>query len=205
MKKRKKFVKGTYGYVSHEKIRRLLVTLVLFAIPLAIFVTGYIQTKTNMNLFTVVALVGCLPACKSLVGLIMILMQKQIPSDRYEQIKKASGTLVAGYDLIFTAYEHTIKAEAVAVCGNQIVCYTPDEKADAAFLEKHIGKIMTVDGYHNVQVKVMKDLKQYLLRVATLDEKQDQYREGISFTPDERYPMLSREELIYHTLLAIAL
>lgn len=203
--KKKKIRKGMYGYINREKIKRVVTTLILFAIPLLIFVTGYLQTGTKANLFSIVALVGCLPACKSMVGLIMIMMQKQMPQERYEQASKAAGTLVAGYDLVFTGYEHTIKAEALIVCGDQIVCYTSEEKADASYLEKHIGKIMSANGYHSVQVKVMKEWKQYLQRVHAIDEKQEQYREGISFTPDERYPDLSREELIYHTLLAIAL
>ena len=48
----KKTKKGTYGYIRNERKRRLLITLASFAIPLIIYVTGYIQTKTRLNLFT---------------------------------------------------------------------------------------------------------------------------------------------------------
>ena len=68
----KKAEKGSCGYIQYQKKKRLVVTFILFLIPLAIYATGYIQTKTRLNLFTVVAILGCLPACKSLVGLIMI-------------------------------------------------------------------------------------------------------------------------------------
>ena len=74
----KKVKKGTYGYIKYQKIRTFLITFILFLIPMVIYVTGYIQTKTKLNLFTFVAILGCLPACKSLVGLIMIMMQKSI-------------------------------------------------------------------------------------------------------------------------------
>ena len=50
----KKVKKGNYGYIRYERKKRLLVTLVMFAIPLLIYVTGYIQTKTRLNLFTFV-------------------------------------------------------------------------------------------------------------------------------------------------------
>ena len=60
----KKVEKGSYGYIQYQKKKRLLVTFILFLIPLVIFATGLIQTKTRLNLFTVVAIVGCLPACK---------------------------------------------------------------------------------------------------------------------------------------------
>ena len=61
----KKVKKGNYGYIRYERKKRLLVTLVMFAIPLVIYVTGYIQTKTRLNLFTFVAILGCLPASRS--------------------------------------------------------------------------------------------------------------------------------------------
>ena len=54
----KKVKKGNYGYIRYERKKRLLVTLVMFAIPLVIYVTGYIQTKTRLNLFTFVAILG---------------------------------------------------------------------------------------------------------------------------------------------------
>lgn len=202
MKKKKK---GSYGYIKYAKCRTFLITFVLFAIPLVIYVTGYLQTKTRLNLFTFVAILGCLPACKSLVGLIMILMQKPMPADKYREASAAVGELVAGYELVFTAYEHTTPVNALVVCGDQVVCYTPEEKADAAYLEKHISRILTLNNFASAQVRVLKDFKKYLQRVEELRKRQDHYREGISFTPDERYPQLSREELILHTLLAISL
>ena len=202
MKKKKK---GSYGYIKYAKCRTFLITFILFAIPLVIYVTGYLQTKTRLNLFTFVAILGCLPACKSLVGLIMILMQKPMPADKYREASAAVGELVAGYELVFTAYEHTTPVNALVVCGDQLVCYTPDEKTDVAYIEKHLSRILTVNGFASVQPKVMKDFHKYLQRVSEISGRAEHYREGIEFTPDERYPELSREELIFHTLLAISL
>lgn len=201
----KKVKKGSYGYLRYQKLRTLLITVVLFAIPITIFVTGLVQTGSRLNLFTVMAILGCLPACKWLVNLIMILMQKSVSGEVYEQAKGAARDLVAGYELVFTTYEHTIPVNALVVCGDQVICYTPDPKADPAFLEKHLTRILTVNGFPSVQPKVMKDFKKYLQRVSDISKRQDHYREGISFTPDTRYPDLSREELILHNLLAISL
>lgn len=201
----KKVKKGCYGYIKYAKLRTFLLTFVLFAIPLVIYVTGYLQTKTRLNLFTFVAILGCLPACKSLVGLIMILMQKPMPGDRYREASAAAGDLVAGYELVFTAYEHTTPVNALVVCGDQVVCYTPDEKADIPYIEKHLSRILTMNGFASAQPKVIKDFRKYLQRVSEIAARAEHYREDIEFTPDERYPELSREELIFHTLLAISL
>lgn len=201
----KKVKKGSYGYIRYAKVKTFLITFVLFAVPLLIYVTGYIQTKTRLNLFTFVAILGCLPACKSLVSLIMIMLQKPMPADRYQEARAAAGDLVAGYELVFTAYEHTTPVNALIVCGDQVVCYTPDEKADAAYLEKHLSRILTLNNFPSAQPKVMKDFRKYLQRVSEIAGRAEHYREGIEFKPDGRYPDLSREELILHTLLAISL
>ena len=57
--------KGTYGYVRYEKKRRLLVTIGMFVMPLAILIAGLIICNGDKNnIFTVIAVVGCLPACR---------------------------------------------------------------------------------------------------------------------------------------------
>ena len=70
--------KGQPGYVKARKQKYLLGAVVEFAIVIAIFVTGYIQTGSRLNLLTVVAVVGCLPAAKMLVEFITMAPYKSI-------------------------------------------------------------------------------------------------------------------------------
>lgn len=204
-KKSKRITKGNYGYIKYEKKRRVLMTLLMFAIPISIYISGWIYHGTNMNILTVVAICGCLPACKATVGVIMIMMQKSLSKEDYELFLKAHGDLICGYELVLTAYEHTAPFQAVAVCGNQLICYTPLQKTDISFFEKHIRQIMKENNVSNIQIKIFKDSKQYIQRASVLCKNQEQYRENINWTPDERYPDLSRDEFIYYTLLAISL
>ncbi|MCC8044249.1 MAG: hypothetical protein LIP12_01960 [Clostridiales bacterium] len=201
----KKTAKGSWGYVKYEKKKRFLITFLMFLLPLGIYIIGYLTVKSRLNLFTVIAILGCLPACRSAVGLIMMLMQKSMPRERYEEVKKAADGLVTGYELVITAYEHTSLVEAAVVCGDQVVCYTPDDKTDPAYLEKHIRQILSSNGYTEAQVRVMKNWKQFLQRVSVIAENPEKYREGLPFTPDDRYPSLNRDEVIYQILLAISL
>ena len=68
-----KVQKGQYGYLSYKKKFSAIVTIGMFALSLAIFIMGYVTTKTNANLLTVVAVLGCLPASKSAVSMLMFL------------------------------------------------------------------------------------------------------------------------------------
>lgn len=203
--KKNKIRKGDYGYISSQKKRRLAITLVLFAIPLMIFFTGLIQTKTRNNLLTVVALLGCLPACKSLVGMIMMWMQKPMKREIYEKIVPHTGDLVMSYEMCLTTYEKNLFVDAFAVCGNTVVGYADQLKQkDSAYMEEHVQKILRSNGYKE-KVRIFTELKPFLERLDYMNSHKEELNENIRFTPNESYPDLSRDELIKHTILAISL
>ncbi|MDO4337571.1 MAG: hypothetical protein Q4C91_05715 [Eubacteriales bacterium] len=205
MSKRKKTAqKGDFGYFAAEKKRRILITVILFAVPLLIFFSAWIYHKTRMTVWTVVATVGCLPACKSMVSLIMILMRKPMDREIYEQIRAHAGDLVMSYEMYMTFYEKSAYIDAFAVCGNQVVGYSSDPKIDVEFMAQEAQKIIRKNGY-KVNVKILRDLRPYLERLDSMNEHRESLEEGIKFTPDDRYPGLSRNELIKHTILAICL
>lgn len=202
--KKNKAGKGDYGYFAAEKKRRLLITAVLFAVPLAIFFSAWIYHGSRLTVWTVVAVVGCLPACKSMVGLIMILRCRPMDEKLYQKIHAHAGALVMSYEMYMTFYEKSAFIDAFAVCGNQVVGYSSDPKIDAEFMAQEAKKIIRKNGY-KVTVKILKELRPYLERLDSMNGHREALEEGIKFTPDERYPDLSRNELIKHTILAICL
>lgn len=201
---KKKTKKGDYGYIRSEKIRRLLITVALFVIPLAAFAGGVIVTGTKKNLITVIAMVGCLPACKSMVGLIMMWMQKSMDAKVYEQIKEHAKDLVMSYEMYLTSYEKSVFVESFAVCGNKVAGYSSHISGSPQFVEQHVRKILKQNGY-KTEVKVLTDLKTYLERLDYLNAHRQDLEKDIVFEPDERYPDLTRAELIKHIILAISL
>lgn len=202
--RKRKTKKGDFGYFSSEKKRRLLITAGLFSLPLLVFFVAWVVNGTRMTVWTVLTVVGCLPGCKSMVSLIMILMRHPMDRKLYEEIRKHAGDLVMAYEMYMTFYEKSGYLDAVAVCGNTVVGYTSDPKVDISYLAEQSQKIVRKNGY-KVDVKILKDLKPYLERLDSMNEHKESLRNGIKFTPDERYPDFSREELIKHTILAICL
>ena len=65
--------KGNFGYLQNRRIYTGLRTLLFFALSLGLYGMGYWSTGTNQNLLTIVAILGCLPACKSAVNFIIFL------------------------------------------------------------------------------------------------------------------------------------
>lgn len=201
---KKKVRKGDYGYIRAEKKKRFVTTLILFAIPLAAYVAAYLITGTNQNIITVVAMVGCLPACKSVVGLIMMLRVKPMEASHYAQIEEHAGDLVMSYEMYLTTYEKNTFVESFAVCGNKVVGYSSKIDGSAQFVENHVRKILKQNGY-KTEVKVLTEMKPYLERLDYLNQHQEELKKDIVFKPDSRYPDLNREELIKHIILAISL
>ena len=129
-----KIRKGDFGYFSSEKKRQALITGILFAVPLFIFFTAWIYHHSRMTVWTVVAVVGCLPACRSMVNLIMILMRKPMNRELYREISSHAGKLVMSYEMYITFYEKSSVVDAFAVCGNEMVGYSSDPNIDISFI-----------------------------------------------------------------------
>lgn len=196
--------KGEFGYIAAEKKRKLLLTAILFAVPLFIFFTALIYFKTRMTIWTVITVVGCLPACKMLVNLIMLFRSPSLDQETYQKIADHAGELVMSYEMYMTFYEKSAFIDAFAICGNLVVGYSSDPKIDTAFMEAEAQKILKGNGYRTT-VKIFTDLKPFLDRLDTMNEHRESLEEGIKFRPDERYPDLNRNQLIRHTILAICL
>ena len=203
-KKRNSSHKGEYGYLAAEKKRRILITAILFSVPLLIFFSAILYFHTRLTVWTVVAVVGCLPACKSLVSLIMIFRAKPVSADVYHKIHEHAGELTMSYEMYMTFYEKSANIDAFAICGNTVAGYSSDPRIDASFMEKECQKILRGNGF-KATVKIFTRLDPFLERLDSMNAHKESLEEGIKFRPDEKYPELSRNELIKHTILAICL
>ena len=203
-KKRNSSRKGEYGYLAAEKKRRILITAILFSVPLLIFFSAILYFHTRLTVWTVVAVVGCLPACKSLVSLIMIFRAKPVSADVYHKVHEHAGELTMSYEMYMTFYEKSANIDAFAICGNTVAGYSSDPRIDASFMEKECQKILRGNGF-KATVKIFTRLDPFLERLDSMNAHKESLEEGIKFRPDEKYPELSRNELIKHTILAICL
>ena len=211
-----KIRKGDYGYIRREKKKRLLVTLGLFVLPAIVFIVGLVLADGNKsNIFTVVAVVGCLPGCRAAVGFIMMVMQKPVDKAVYDAIEAKKGKLLMGYEMYITQEKSSLMIEEG--CWNsecrkihiyQFACYTTRAK-DQKQIEDcttYLNKIIRANGY-KCHVKIFDREKAFLERLDSLNRNYDELEKSASenFKPDERYPDLSRTELVKHTMLALAL
>lgn len=167
-----KVQKGMFGYLSYKKKMSTLVTFGMFALSLAIFVMGYVTTKTNANLLTVVAVLGCLPASKSAVSMIMYLKAKGCSEEDKTAIEGAIGSLDGYYDLYFTGYSKNFPTDHLVVTKNAIIAYSADKKITEKDFNEHMKDILNKERIHDITVKLFTDRAKYVNRLKELNQSE---------------------------------
>ena len=141
----------------------ILKTILYFGLSGAVFAAGYFTTGTKTNLLTIVAVLGCLPASKSMVSMIMYLRAGVCSKQCYEAVRElAAEDMTVLYDL----------------CG-----FTEDSACDLSAGEKHMGEILRQSGYNNLTVKLFDKLPGFtdrMKQLASLPEKDEKKDEAIA-------------------------
>lgn len=193
--------KGTYGYLDYNKKHAWVMAALMLSVPIIIFIVSWMINKTRMNVMTVVAILGCLPGCNQVVRAIMASRYHSIDKKLYEETEDARGDRLALYENVFTSYEKTYFVECLVISGKEVIGYTTDEKMDVKAAASHI-KTILLDNDYKQDVKIVKEKKAFLDRVHALASGEP---EDTGFTGDERYPGMTRDEIIQSLLMAITL
>lgn len=170
---RLKIQKGTEGYMHKKRIFEVVITIAMFAVSLSLYLAGIAATGDNKNLLTVVAVLGCLPASKSAVNMIMCLKYKGCLPETAKQLSGSCQGLLAYFDMIFTSYEKNFEISHMVVTDTAICAFTENEKCDAPACEKHLKTMLTQNGFKEVTVKVFKSLPKYKNRLEQLEKMEE--------------------------------
>ena len=182
--------KGTKNYLKTQSRYEIARTVLYFAISLSLFAAGIISTGDKMNLLTIVAVLGCLPACKSVVTMIMFLRYKGCTQGDMDILQNIEHKMTQLWDMVFTTYNKNFVFSHVTICGNTVVLYSADGKIDEQAAIKHLQNSLVLDGMKNISFKIYTNIEKYMQRVEQLTELQ--VDEEVSFA-------------VKRTLLSIAL
>lgn len=168
--------KGHYGYIQNRKIWTSLFTIACFSVSLSIFLIGWQVIGTKKNLWTVIAVLGCLPGAKSAVNTIMFLKAKGCPAKIHEQICPHAGQLCVFYDLQFTSYERTYAVDSLAIEGKSICGFTSHAKCSPDQCEKHLRTQLEQSGHKGYTVKIFTSIDKYLDRLDSMQREDGSVR-----------------------------
>lgn len=137
---------------------------------------GYLTTGSNLNLLTVVAMLGMLPASKSAVDMILFFKTHGCPEETYQKIEPHAKGLPTAYELYLTSYSKNFPLDAVTVKNNTIVGLTLDGKCDCAAANVHILEIMKKNAL-KPSVKIFTDISKYCRRLDELKSCETEKKE----------------------------
>lgn len=162
--------KGSFGYIQNRKRFTAVRTVLYFALSISLYVAGYVTTGSNKNLLTIVAVLGCLPSCKSAVNFIIFLRAKGCSQELRDAVKKFDMELTSFYDLYFTSYQKNYQVSHMVLKGNVLCGITESEKCDVNEAQKHLEQMLLQEGIKNMTVKIFSDRRKYIDRLSQLTE-----------------------------------
>ena len=169
-----KIHKGEAGYLKKRKVQ-LMIELILEASLIGgLLIAGYLLNHTRLNIFTLVAILACLPACRALVNLIMLLPHHSMDEATELEISGVTEYLTMLYDLVITSERKAMPVDAIAISGKTICGYARNKKVDTNYCARHIKSILA-------QNKIFHDYVAFLSRAEGMNniaavERADQQR-----------------------------
>ena len=157
--------KGTKNYLKTQRVYEIIRTILFFSISGALFAAGWISTGSRLNLLTIVAVLGILPASKALVSVIMFCRYQSLSETNAEKIEAHVQGLTCLYDMVFTGREKNYFVGHLTIKGNTVCGFTEQSKFDEQAFYQHLDQLIKVDSFKNVNVKVFTDLKKYIDRL----------------------------------------
>ena len=171
-----KLQRNDKGYLEAKRNREIIKTIFYFAIPISLLIAGIAATETKMNLLTVAAVLGMLPASRILVTTIMYIKSKGISDEDYAQIADLTQPLTGSFDNVFTTYEKTYEVPSLVVRSGNVCGYVvkPYKTLDA--LEKHLTTTIKKEGY-SVNVKIFENIDAYKTRLMSINKLEETEQE----------------------------
>lgn len=191
---KQKLLKGEYGFYKSQQKKSLLLTILFFAIVLAVFFTGLIATGNRLNVMTVVAVLGCLPACKQTVNLFMLYQKKPCSMERYNAIRTFEKSARIAYELYITSQKGAYPFDAVCVKNHTILFLTHPGKMDTSEFQLFLREILKNNEIKNCTIKVYEKENSFLEHVKSLVALETESNEEMELT-----------DTIMRVLLAISL
>ncbi len=166
--------KGSFGYLKKQAVKHGLFALGNVAICALIFVIGYFFVEEASTIFTVVSVLGMLPAAKFIVSMILFMRAEKFSCSKslYDELVALAGSrkndILCGFDFYLTSYEKNFPLCAVLVKKGSLIAYAASEKTDTQKAKQHFEEYMKKNGISGIAVKVFSDKGKFVERFGQL-------------------------------------
>ncbi len=160
--------KGEPGYLKRQRSYELARTILIFGIAFGIFGAGYALTGTRGNIFTIMAVLMCLPGSKSLVETIMFFRYRGCPEDCSGDFGEAAKELCQSFDRVFTSAKVNYSIAHLAVSEGAIACFTIQKDLKEEAFREHLQVMLQGERLPKMAIKVYTRREAYLERLRSM-------------------------------------
>lgn len=166
--------KGSFGYLKKQAVKNGLFALGNLLICALIFLIGYFLVEKSSTIFTVVSVLGMLPAAKFIVSMILFMRAEKFscPKQVYDRLVLCAGDkkdeILCGFDFYLTSYEKNYPLCAALVKKDSFIAYSDVQKLNEQDAKKHLESYMKKNGVTGITVKIYKDLNKFCERFEQL-------------------------------------
>ncbi len=171
-----KVKQGSKEYLNYQKKVETGKTILMFVISLTLFFSGWFFMKTKANAFTIISVLGILPASNSAVSMIMYLKAKGGSESFFAKLDSYKKDLIHAYNFVITTRDLAYEVPSVVVKNSFICGCTIKEYKEKSLLEAHIKDLLAKNGYV-VTVKMFDKEALYfeeLQKLTTLKESDEE-------------------------------
>ncbi len=162
-------LKGTFGYIHKQMIFEIIKTAILYAMALGIFFIGLLTLHTRKSLWSVFAVLVLLPACKSLVGVIMFARFRSLTKKDHERYCGFIRDLPVIFENILTTSEKTYFVPVICSMAGNVIALV-NKKEDHKPLKDHLSDVLKAAG-HKAVVCIFDDETLFSNRCRELNDK----------------------------------
>ncbi len=177
-----RIIKGSFGYLKRRFTRVLFLTILMFVSAIGVMVIGIAISGSKKNLLTIVAILGLLPACRSLIEFIMLIKAQKYKCTNalHETIEKNLKDLDCSflrYDMYMTAYEHNFPMYVVACKGGSLVCYMGDSKQEEKDVKAHLENLLKQNALKTGNIKIYFSDAKFVERITDMGRSEQEITE----------------------------
>ena len=164
-----KLHKGTAGYISAKKRQLAYIIGAVAVIAILLLMAGYFVYGTRVIIFSVLAVIICIPVCRTLVNLIM-LIPHHTTSERMElELSGVTEDLTVLYDLLVTSEKKAMQIDALVISPTTICGYTSSPQTDTEDAARHIKHMLEKNKIEKITIKIFKDYKAFKSRAEGME------------------------------------
>lgn len=142
-------------------------TLILFLIAFLIFFVGKYRYSDYATMFSITAIVVCIPASMRCVSFIMFMIHKGGDGSFFESCRQINDEHFF-YDSVITTTGESFDVYAFFISPESVVGFCPDPKKDISKLEKHLREMFARNDLKSVGIKIFKEEDRFLKRSSEL-------------------------------------